>query len=359
VITGPIGGRVIINELRGGMARNSRVFFGCNRPFASTLFVFLSFAGVTAMSLSSDALAQKLSQPEKVIFGIPAMDAGFLPLFVAKDRKFFRDEGIEAEIVHVKADIATKGLITGDVDYSAAAGSVARAATAGMPLKVILYLTRRPAFFLISQPNITNVKDLKGQALGVQDFAGGTNYYARSILQAHSLNPDRDVTYLVTGAAAPTLTALKTGRIQGAMLYPPFNIMAVESGFKEIAYAGDYVQFPMNGYGTSDKKISQNPAQIKAVIRALLKGVNYVMDNQSYAVGLLMKDWNLGKELASGVFESITKGFTRNGEVAEEGIKAEINMARERLKISDEIPNSKVISFGLLREARKELGSNR
>jgi ABC-type nitrate/sulfonate/bicarbonate transport system substrate-binding protein len=59
------------------------------------------------------------------------------------------------------------------------------------------------------------------------------------------------------------------------MLYPPFNIVAVQGGLKEIAYAGDFVQFPMNGYGTADKKIAQNPGQVKAVIRAILKGVNY------------------------------------------------------------------------------------
>jgi ABC-type nitrate/sulfonate/bicarbonate transport system substrate-binding protein len=190
----------------------------------------------------------------------------------------------------------------------------------------------------------------------VQDFAGGTNYYARIILQAHSMNPDRDVTFLVTGPASPTLTALKTRRIQAAMLYPPFNIMAVQEGFKELAYAGDFVQLPMNG--TSDKKISQNPAQVKAVIHAILKGGNYVMDNDSFAVSLLMKHWNLNKELASGVFDSIIKGFTKTGNVAEEGINAEINMARERLKINEEIPNGKVINFELLREARQGLRSS-
>jgi NitT/TauT family transport system substrate-binding protein len=311
------------------------------------------------MFAPNEGRAQKSAQMEKVTFAIPALDAGFLPLFVAKDRKFFRDEGIEAEIVHIRADVATKALATGDVDYSAAAGSVARAATAGMPLKVILYTTRRPAFFLIAQPSIASVRDLKGQILGVQDFAGGTNYYARSILQAHSINPDRDVTFLVTGPASPTLSALKAGRIQAAMLYPPFNIIGVQGGLKELAYAGDFVQFPMNGYGTSDRKIAQNPGQIKAVIRAILKGVNYVMDNQSYAVAMLMKDWKLNKELANGVFDSIAKGFTRTGEVAEEGIKAEIDMARERLKINEEIPSSKVINFGLLREARKESSSSR
>lgn len=334
----------------------------CNsRPFVkhktrlsgvrSCLF-FFSFFFFIGPGVSSDVRAQKSPQPEKVTFAIPAMDAGFLPLFVAEDRKFFRDEGIKAEIVHIKADVATKALITGDIDYSAAAGSVARAAATGMPLKVVLYTTRRPAFFLIAQPDIMGVKQLKGQTLGVQDFAGGTNYYARAILRAHSMNPDRDVTFLVTGRASPTLAALKTRRIQAAMLYPPFNIMAVQAGLKELAYAGDFVQFPMNGYGTSDDKISQNPAQVKAAIRAILKGVNYVMDHQKYAIGLLMNKWNLDKELATGVYESITKGFTRTGEVAEEGIKAEINMVRQRLKISEQIPSSKVINFELLREAR-------
>ena len=143
------------------------------------------------------------------------------------------------------------------------------------------------------------------------------------------------------------------------MLYPPFNIVAVQGGLKEIAYAGDFVQFPMNGYGTADKKIAQNPGQVKAVIRAILKGVNYVMDNQNYAVELLMKDWNLNRELATGVYHSLTRGFTRTGEVGEEGIKAEINMARERLKLTEEIPTSKVINFTLLREARKELEASR
>jgi len=324
--------------------------------FIGIMCSFFYFAGLVMPDCS---LAQKTTAIEKISFGIPAMDAGFLPLFVARDRKLFRDEGIEAEIVHVKADIATKAIATGDLDFSAAAGSVARAATAGMPLKVVLYTTRRPAFFLIAQPGIANVKDLKGRIIGVQDFAGGTNAYARIILQAHGLNPDRDVTFLVTGPAAPTLTALKVGRIQAAMLYPPFNIVAVQGGLKEIAYAGDFVQFPMNGYGTADKKIAQNPGQVKAVIRAILKGVNYVMDNQDYAVGLLMKDWKLNRELATGVFNSLSRGFTRTGEVGEEGIKAEINMARERLKLTEEIPNSKVINFVLLREARKELEASR
>ena len=324
--------------------------------FIGIMCSFFYFAGLVMPDCS---LAQKTTAIEKISFGIPAMDAGFLPLFVARDRKFFRDEGIEAEIVHVKADIATKAIATGDLDFSAAAGSVARAATAGMPLKVVLYTTRRPAFFLIAQPGIANVKDLKGRIIGVQDFAGGTNAYARIILQAHGLNPDRDVTFLVTGPAAPTLTALKVGRIQAAMLYPPFNIVAVQGGLKEIAYAGDFVQFPMNGYGTADKKIAQHPGQVKAVIRAILKGVNYVMDNQDYAVGLLMKDWKLNRELATGVFNSLSRGFTRTGEVGEEGIKAEINMARERLKLTEEIPNSKVINFVLLREARKELEASR
>src|SRR5262245_46887121 len=144
--------------------------------------VMCSLLWVAGGIVPDRVLAQKAPAVEKISFGIPAMDAGFLPLFVARDRKFFRDEGIEAEIVHVKADIATKAIATGDLDFSAAAGSVARAATAGMPLKVVLYTTRRPAFFLIAQPNILNVKDLKGRIIGVQDFACGIDVLGGNIL---------------------------------------------------------------------------------------------------------------------------------------------------------------------------------
>jgi ABC-type nitrate/sulfonate/bicarbonate transport system substrate-binding protein len=55
------------------------------------------------------------------------MDAGFLPLFVAHERNFFRDEGLEAEIVHVKADTATKAITTGDLDFRARGGSACAA----------------------------------------------------------------------------------------------------------------------------------------------------------------------------------------------------------------------------------------
>jgi ABC-type nitrate/sulfonate/bicarbonate transport system substrate-binding protein len=55
------------------------------------------------------------------------MDAGFLPLFVARERNFFRDEGLEAEIVDVKADTATKAITTGDLDFSARGGSACAA----------------------------------------------------------------------------------------------------------------------------------------------------------------------------------------------------------------------------------------
>jgi ABC-type nitrate/sulfonate/bicarbonate transport system substrate-binding protein len=142
------------NRIADGMACNSRPFVKRKTLFSIVDYclVVFSFFLLIGPAVWSDVHAQKPPQTEKVTFATPAIDAGFLPLFVAAEKKFFRDEGIEAQIVHIKADVATKALVTGDVDYSAAAGSVARAAAAGMPLKVVLYTTRLPAFFLIAQP---------------------------------------------------------------------------------------------------------------------------------------------------------------------------------------------------------------
>ncbi len=73
-------------------------------------YILPSLFLVAVMVLPDWALGQKTPPLEKISFGIPAMDAGFLPLFVARDRNFFRNEGLEAGSFTLKADIATKKL---------------------------------------------------------------------------------------------------------------------------------------------------------------------------------------------------------------------------------------------------------
>jgi ABC-type nitrate/sulfonate/bicarbonate transport system substrate-binding protein len=73
----------------------------------------------------------------------------------------------------------------GEVDYSASAETVLRAAAQGLPLKVAL-----------AAPDIKSVAGLKGRSIGVTSIGGSLDYAAREVLSKNDLNPERDARFV-------------------------------------------------------------------------------------------------------------------------------------------------------------------
>ena len=76
---------------------------------------------------------------ERVRLALPAKSMGYLPLFVALDRGFFKDENIEVEISMMLPHIAHNALFSGDIDYHGVADSALRLAAKGAPIKAIFF----------------------------------------------------------------------------------------------------------------------------------------------------------------------------------------------------------------------------
>jgi ABC-type nitrate/sulfonate/bicarbonate transport system substrate-binding protein len=62
---------------------------------------------------------------------------------VAHKRGFFKEEGIEAELIRMNANISVTALATGDIHYTMIFGSVVRAATRGLPVTISRSFVRR------------------------------------------------------------------------------------------------------------------------------------------------------------------------------------------------------------------------
>ena len=99
---------------------------------------------------------------EKVIIGLPTTSMSMLPVFFAHDKGFFREEGIEPQLVFVGGRLQVPALVAGEVDFSASAETVLRAAVQGMPLKVVVYMNSRMAVSLMAAPDIKTIASLKG-----------------------------------------------------------------------------------------------------------------------------------------------------------------------------------------------------
>ncbi|HLN87084.1 MAG TPA: ABC transporter substrate-binding protein, partial [Candidatus Limnocylindrales bacterium] len=81
--------------------------------FAMLTLLMLVFAA----GLESRAHAQAL---KKVRMGSSSTNVSFLALYTALHRGFFKDEGIDLEIIYMPANLASTAVQNGDIDYNGA-----------------------------------------------------------------------------------------------------------------------------------------------------------------------------------------------------------------------------------------------
>ena len=87
---------------------------------------------------------------DKIRVSVTNYNMSYLAAGVAVERGFFKEEGLDVEIVRMNANVAMSSLISGDVDYTMIFASVIRAAMRGIPLKVIAVLIDSPPYAFIA-----------------------------------------------------------------------------------------------------------------------------------------------------------------------------------------------------------------
>jgi ABC-type nitrate/sulfonate/bicarbonate transport system substrate-binding protein len=163
-----------------------------------------------------------------------------MPYIIARDRGFFREEGLEPELIFMKAAQTIPAMLAGGVDFGSATGTGIAAAVSGVDVRLIFALTDRPSFDLISVPSITSVQQLRGKKLGTSGVGSLAEILARQILIANKI-PLEQVTFLPFGTSDITYVALKAGTIDATMLQIPQKFFAVDEGFAILLLAPTFI----------------------------------------------------------------------------------------------------------------------
>jgi NitT/TauT family transport system substrate-binding protein len=197
-----------------------------------------------------------LAQTRKVRFSTTGVSISELPFKVAQIKGFWREEGLDVEMILIRGAVGMQALLGGSVDFTSASGSTIAAAVRGLPVKLVFISSSKPQFELMAQAGIKSVQDLRGKVVGISSRGGSNDLMLQMILQKNGLAPNRDVTVIIIGAQEESVIALRTGRIAAALITPPRTFLLQRDGFNRIAYSGDYMQTYANGgIGVSDEKI--------------------------------------------------------------------------------------------------------
>lgn len=303
--------------------------------------------------LASLSIAELIMGAERIVIGTPSRGLFEFPAVVALRKGYYKDEGLEVDKVQMQPAIAVKALISGDIDYLLAWGSAIRAAVTGVPLKAVVGMASRPLHVLIARPDIKTPKDLKGKIIGVDSVAGTVDYLSRVAMRHFGLEPEKDVKIIVTGESPTRLAALRAGSIDATPIDVAFAMKAEDEGFRRLLYLGDIIELPLSGIAVMDKKLQTQREQVKKVIRASLRGSRFMKQNRAETIQMLSEYLRITPSQAAKAYDTSINSFTDDGMISDKGVSLDVQLTKERLKITKEIPLSQLVDWSLVKEVNR------
>ena len=317
----------------------------------SRIFLFALF-----MILAPHARGQ--SSPEKVVVAYPSRSIASIDLYIAQDRGFFRQEGLDAELVQVRGNIAMAALLAGETHAANNVGTVLRAMErTDAPLKIASMSLKRNLFWLVARPEIRSIGDLKGKVLGTTTIGGSQHLAASRVLRKGGLDPDKDVTVMAAGDAPAQLQSLVSGAMQAAALSPPTVILARDKyKLRILGSAVEDVINLQNGLAVTEKLLREKRDVVKRIIRARARANRYFWENERGTAEVLAKYLRVELPVATESHRLARQAFTANGIPTDKEIDEFLKSDAELLKLREPVSPAKLFDFTLQRQVNQELG---
>ena len=316
---------------------------------------------VTTLGFFVLAFVANPVRAERIRTAIPQANLNYLSIFVADAKGYFREEGLENETVVISGPLSIAALLSGEVDFSGAGGSGMRAALKGAPVKGIMFQTDKVTFYLVADPSIKSAADLRGKKIAIGS-PGDTQDRIMTMFAERGGVSAREIVRISMGANTSTrVMAVKTGVAHVTAVDPGGLVFAQKEGLHSLGFLGDLFPMPFQGFVTNERKIRDNPGQIKRWLKAAIRGLMFVREQPVESVELGMKKLQLGNATKPMLVEA-TKNYLRAlapgvpGLPTAEGIRNFLEYdIKIPMQIKDDIPPERLLHLQLVEEVKREL----
>jgi NitT/TauT family transport system substrate-binding protein len=286
----------------------------------------------------------------------PSMNTSVFALAIAQKEGYFKEEGLNIELLSIRGEIAIRTTLAGEVDFFTNAGSALAAAVRGVPVRLVTVFQDKPGWDLIAEPDIKSIAQLRGKTVGIMSPEGSLAVVAREILRKNGLDPTKDVNLVVMGGDEVRFPALQTKSIQATLFNTAMSLKAQKEGYRKLGTASEYANLVEGGLSTSVDKIKQNPEKILRFVRGALKGLNYFVSKREVAIkymmdGLRMKD----RDLVSAIYDIQAPLVLKEGFTDEKVLQSMIDDMKRTTKVQRDIKVGDVFDLSFVKKASEEL----
>ena len=262
---------------------------------------------------------------DRVRLALPAKSMGYLPLFVAVHRGFFKDDNIDIDTPIMLPQLAHNALLSGEVDYHGVADSALRLAAKGAPIKTIFFGASRPNYFLMAKPQFKSIQELRGKYIGIVRFGDTIELATKIAFTREGMDAQRDAVLIMIGLPSTRVAALAAGSVDATIAIPPDNVLLRQKGFRELLFLGDAIEFPSNGFTTTERQLSEKRDLTKRLLRAPLSRSRFSPANApTTSIQILEREWRVDANTAKESYASLAKSFSKDGAASDAGLKVHI-----------------------------------
>ena len=211
---------------------------------------------VAAFALAMSQPANAADKLQKVTIAFAGKGMSFIVQYVALGAGYYKDEGLEPDIVDVSSGTRQAAAVMGgSADFTqlglphtlraVARGGDLVAIGSGFdkyPIALVISKTAAQKLGITdAMPPGEKIKRLHGLTIGITSPGSSTDEFMRTIMMVRGMDPDKDVKLQPIGIGAPMVAAMQQGSTDGFAFMSPFTDIAVSRGI------GTVIADPMQG----------------------------------------------------------------------------------------------------------------
>ncbi len=295
--------------------------------------------------------------------GIISTTFGYAPVFVGKEKGFFKREGLYPEIIVIsRNEQIVQALISDSLQFGNVPPNLlfVLRQQGNSDIKLIAGSFNGTTYSLIGLPKYKKMEDLKGGTrLAMSGITSAAALMMKQMLKERGVLYPRDYSLLSIGGSTTQFTALQSGQVDGALLAQPLSIMAVEQGFSNLGDAYKLMpDYQLSAIGVREGWAQKNRSVVVRYLKALVSTYRWLHDNREEAIKILPAITKLEPKYIAKSWETYTQTqiWPRNGEVNLKGVQTVLNLIAEEGMIKKPLPKPEdIVDASFLDEARKAL----
>ena len=236
--------------------------------------------------------AREAGSEDVIRIGIISTTFGYAPVFVAKEKGFFKREGLVPEIIVIgRNEQIVQALISDSLQFGNVPPNLLLILRqqGDSEIKLIAGSFNGTTYSLIAQPKYKKMEDLKGGSrLAMSGITSAAALMMKEILKQRGVLYPRDYSLLSVGGSTVQFTALQTGQVDGALLAQPLSLIAIEQGYSDLGDAYKLLpDFQLSGIGVREAWAQKNRGIVVRYLRALVSTYQWLHDNREEAIKIL------------------------------------------------------------------------